>query len=54
MDAYNVAVRWLRENREDENYKKVSLLVGQYHYGFYVHRELEDCLESIGVEFKRR
>jgi len=54
MDAYNVAVRWLRENREDENYKKVSLLVGQYHYGFYVHRELEDCLESIGVEFERR
>ena len=54
MDAYNVAVRWLRENRDDENYKKVSLLVGQYHYGFYVHRELEDCLESIGVEFERR
>ena len=54
MDAYNVAIRWLRENRNDENYKKVSLLVGQYHYGFYVHRELEDCLESIGVEFERR
>lgn len=54
MDAYNVAIRWLRENRNDENYKKVSLLVGQYHYGFYIHRELEDCLESIGVEFERR
>lgn len=54
MDAYNVAIRWLRENREDENYKKVSLLVGQYHYGFYVHRELEDCLESIGVKFEKR
>jgi hypothetical protein len=54
MDAYNVAIRWLRENRNDENYKKVSLLVGQYHYGFYVHRELEDCLESIGVEFEKR
>lgn len=54
MDAYNVAIRWLRENRDDENCQKVSLLVGQYRYGFYVHRELEDCLESIGVEFERR
>ncbi len=54
MDAYNVAVRWLRENRHDENYKKVSLLVGQYPYSFCVHRELEDCLESIGVKFERR
>ena len=54
MDAYNVAIRWLRENREDENYNKVSLLVGQYPYGFCVHRELEDCLESIGVKFERR
>lgn len=53
MDAYNVAIRWLRENREDENYDKVSLLVGQYHYGYSMHKELEECLTDIGIKYEK-
>ena len=53
MGAYNVAVRWLKDNRDNENYNKVSTLVGQYHYGVSVHRELEDCLESLGIKFDK-
>ncbi len=55
MDAYNVAVRWLKDNRGNETIiKKVSALVRDYHYGFSVHRELEDCLESLGIKFDKR
>lgn len=54
MDAYNVAVRWLNDNRDNENYKEVSTLLRQYYYGVCIHRELEDCLERLGIEFEKR
>jgi hypothetical protein len=50
MDAYNVAVRYLRENQDEE----ISRLVGQYHYGKCVHEELENALSMRGIEYMKR
>ena len=53
MDPYNVAVRWMNNNRSDENYEEVSRLVNQYSYGRCVHRELEEFLDKIGVKYEK-
>lgn len=50
MDAYNVAVRYLRENQDEE----ISRLVGQYNYGRCVREELENALLMRGIEYVKR
>ena len=55
MDAFNRAVKWLREQRErKENGKKVSdmydtvrLLHDQYYHGIQAQRDLEFVMELI-------
>jgi hypothetical protein len=54
MDPYNVAVRWMNNNRSNENYDEVSRLVNQYYYGRCVHRELEEFLDKIGVKYEKK
>ena len=49
-DPYNTAIRWLRENdKENQYYQEINLLVNQYYYGIEPKRELENLLISIGV-----
>lgn len=52
--VYNVAVRWLKKNfLHDEKmnnvYNKIQLLVGQYFYGKCIHKELKNALEEVGI-----
>lgn len=54
MDPYNVAVRWMDNNRSNENYEEISRLVNQYFYGRCVHRELEEFLDKIGVKYEKK
>ena len=53
MHPYNVAVRWMNNNRSDENYEEISRLVNQYSYGRCVHRELEEFLDKIGIKYEK-
>lgn len=53
MDPYNVAVRWMDNNRSNENYEEISRLINQYSYGHCVHRELEEFLDKIGVKYEK-
>lgn len=44
-DPYNVAIRWLKTaNKDDDNYKKIVLLTGQYYYGIQAKKELKNVL----------
>jgi len=44
-DPYNVAINWLRTaNKDDDNYKLIDLLVGQYYYGIDAKNDLRDIL----------
>ena len=50
MDAYNRAIKYLRDNKtinEDDNYKLMELLVNQYSYGLQAKRDLESLLSSM-------
>lgn len=50
-DPYNIAIQWLgkEENKSNENYKEINLLVNQYYYGIEPKKELKRKLISIGV-----
>ncbi len=52
IGAYNAGVRWLNShNKEDENYRLISCLVGQYYYGIEPKKELEIVLDRLNVEY---
>lgn len=50
-DPYNVAIQWLNkeENKNNENYKEIELLVRQYYYGISAKKELKNKLNSMGI-----
>lgn len=49
-DPYNIAINWLKNaNKDDEDYKAVDVLVGQYYYGIEAKRELKDKLISMNL-----
>ena len=49
-DPYNVAINWLRTaNKNDDNYKLIDLLTGQYYYGIDAKNDLRDILIRMGL-----
>ena len=48
-DAYNIAIQWLRkeENKKNEAYETIQMLVGQYYYGMEPKRELKKKITEI-------
>lgn len=50
-DPYNIALKWHNneENKGNDKYELVGLLLNQYYYGFQAKRELESVLSEIGL-----
>lgn len=48
-EAYNAAVRWLKDNKDHEDYKLISILVSEFYLSYDSQRELYNkCLE-LGI-----
>jgi len=45
-DPYNIAIKWLRDhnNRYNEHFNEVNILLRQYYYGIEAKKELKNLL----------
>lgn len=50
-DPYNIALKWYEdeENKENEKYELVGLLLNQYYYGLQAKKDLELVLSEMGL-----
>ena len=49
-DPYNIALQWRKSaNKNDDNYKKIDLLISQYYYGIQAKKELKNLLIEMNL-----
>ena len=51
VGAYNAAIRWMKDHKSHEAFDLVSRLVSDYPYGLCIHKELEELMKALGVDF---
>ena len=49
-DPYNIALQWLKTaDKNNDYYKTIDLLIGQYYYGIQAKKELSDLLIEMAL-----
>ena len=49
-DPYNIALQWIESaDKNNDYYKRIDLLIGQYYYGIQAQKELRNLLIEMNL-----